>query len=210
MFNLDQAIADWRRPMLAAGIKTPVPLDELECHLREEIEQQMRSGLSAQQAFEVAARGIGGANVLKAEFVKIKGSWGILKHNKSAITNRVLALLWLTGCSWSLSTVCRQFIYSEGTWLGTALSWMSMLAIQIYVVGIIGSICLFCGANLGRSIVRMLALLMAVVCTAQILNFRVPGEWRVWCGVVTVFSLVSIWLLHAPKDPDLNPNTATK
>jgi hypothetical protein len=75
---------------------------------------------------------------------------------------------------------------------------------------IIGSICLFCGAKLGRSVVRMLALLMAVVCTAQILNFRMPGEWRVWCGVVTVFSLVSIWLLHAPRHPDLNPNTATK
>jgi hypothetical protein len=38
--------------MLAAGIRTPVPLDELENHLREDVEQQMRSGLSAQQAFE--------------------------------------------------------------------------------------------------------------------------------------------------------------
>jgi hypothetical protein len=41
MFNLEQAIADWRQQMLAAGIKTPVPLEELENHLREENEQQM-------------------------------------------------------------------------------------------------------------------------------------------------------------------------
>jgi hypothetical protein len=47
MFNLDQAIADWRRQMLAAGIKTPVPLEELEIHLREDVEQQMQSGLRA-------------------------------------------------------------------------------------------------------------------------------------------------------------------
>ena len=32
MFDLEQAIADWRRQMLAAGIKTPVPLEELKSH----------------------------------------------------------------------------------------------------------------------------------------------------------------------------------
>ena len=30
MFDLEQAIAGWRRQMQAAGIKTPVPLEELE------------------------------------------------------------------------------------------------------------------------------------------------------------------------------------
>ena len=38
--------------MLAAGIKTPVPLEELESHLREEIEQQTKLGLSEAEAFE--------------------------------------------------------------------------------------------------------------------------------------------------------------
>ncbi|HEY5041998.1 MAG TPA: hypothetical protein VIK53_08340 [Verrucomicrobiae bacterium] len=52
MFNLEQSIADWRQQMLAAGIETPVPLDELEIHLREEIERQMKSGSDKQQAFE--------------------------------------------------------------------------------------------------------------------------------------------------------------
>lgn len=35
MFDLEQSIAEWRRQMLAAGIKTPVPLEDLEIHLRE-------------------------------------------------------------------------------------------------------------------------------------------------------------------------------
>jgi hypothetical protein len=39
MFELEQAITGWRRQMLAAGIKTPVPLEELEIHLRDEIER---------------------------------------------------------------------------------------------------------------------------------------------------------------------------
>lgn len=70
MFNLDQAISEWRQQMLAAGINTPVPLDELESHLRDDIEQQIRSGVRAQQAFEAAVQRMGQARALKREFKK--------------------------------------------------------------------------------------------------------------------------------------------
>lgn len=70
MFDLDQAIAEWRKQMLAAGIQSPVPLDELEMHLRDEIERQTQSGLSAQLAFESAVQRIGQAKTLKSEFAK--------------------------------------------------------------------------------------------------------------------------------------------
>jgi hypothetical protein len=70
MFDLEQSIAGWRQQMLTAGIKTPVPLEELEIHLREEIEQQMKSGLGVQQAFENAVQKIGQGKLLKNEFQK--------------------------------------------------------------------------------------------------------------------------------------------
>jgi uncharacterized membrane protein YidH (DUF202 family) len=70
MFDLEQSIADWRRQMLAAGIKTPVPLEELESHLRDEIEPQMKSGLNEQKAFEISVQRIGQPKVLKREFKK--------------------------------------------------------------------------------------------------------------------------------------------
>ena len=70
MFDLEQSIVDWRKQMLAAGIKTPAPLKELEIHLREEIVQQMKSGLGEQQAFNSAVQKIGEAPGLKAEFNK--------------------------------------------------------------------------------------------------------------------------------------------
>ena len=73
MFNLEQSIADWRKQMLAAGIKTPVPLEELEIHLREEIGRQMKSGLSESEAFDSAFHKIGQARILKTEFKKIGG-----------------------------------------------------------------------------------------------------------------------------------------
>jgi hypothetical protein len=71
MFDLEPSIAEWRKQMLAAGIQTPVPLEELEIHLREEIEQRIKSGLNEQKAFEIAAGKIGQASPLKKEFKKV-------------------------------------------------------------------------------------------------------------------------------------------
>jgi hypothetical protein len=84
MFNLDNAISEWRRRMLDAGIKTPEVLDELESHLREETERQMRSGLNDRQAFETAVQQIGKAGALEEEFKKIGGVRRLQKRVKRA------------------------------------------------------------------------------------------------------------------------------
>ncbi len=70
MFDLEQSIVEWWQEMLAAGIKMPVPLEELESHLREEIERQVKSGISTQQAFEISIQQIGQPKMLKSEFKK--------------------------------------------------------------------------------------------------------------------------------------------
>lgn len=72
MFDLEKEIADWRRQMLAAGIKTPVPLEELESHLREDLERQMKSGSNEQEAFEVSIQRIGQPQAIKREFKKME------------------------------------------------------------------------------------------------------------------------------------------
>src|SRR5713101_7631934 len=88
MFNLDESISEWRRQMLAAGIKTTLPLKELENHLRDDVEQQMRSGLSAQQAFEAAVQGIGQAALLESEFDKV----GRMKQAQTRAKHAILTL----------------------------------------------------------------------------------------------------------------------
>jgi hypothetical protein len=72
MFNLEQSIADWRRKMTAAGIKTPVPLNELEEHLREDVARQMQLGSAAELAFHKAAEGIGSGKKLAQEFARVR------------------------------------------------------------------------------------------------------------------------------------------
>ena len=70
MFDLEKEILNWRRRMQAGGIKSPVPLDELESHLRDDVERSIKNGMSAQQAFKAAAGRIGQAGTLRSEFQK--------------------------------------------------------------------------------------------------------------------------------------------
>jgi len=85
MFNLEEAISDWRRQMLAAGIKSPTALDELENHVRDDIEQRVRSGLNSGHAFEAAVRQIGRAALLGSEFDKIGGMKALQERLKKAV-----------------------------------------------------------------------------------------------------------------------------
>ena len=41
MFDLDSEISGWRKKLAAQGIKSRLILDELESHLREDIEAQL-------------------------------------------------------------------------------------------------------------------------------------------------------------------------
>ena len=72
MFDLESGIADWRKRMLAAGIQSPATLDELESHLREEIERQLRLGMGDMQAFMAAVQEIGPAHLVQSEFGKVE------------------------------------------------------------------------------------------------------------------------------------------
>jgi hypothetical protein len=74
MRDLDQAVSEWRRQMTAAGVSNPEVLDELESHLREDVEQQMRSGSNVQEAFDTAVERMGQASSLQVEFGKV-GTW---------------------------------------------------------------------------------------------------------------------------------------
>src|SRR5215470_16015959 len=72
MFDLEKAICDWRQKWAAAGIKSSKILRELENHLREDIQIQLRHGTDVQKAFENSVLRLGQASVIKAEFAKTR------------------------------------------------------------------------------------------------------------------------------------------
>jgi hypothetical protein len=113
MFNLEQAITNWRRQLIVSGIKTPVPMDELEGHFREEIERQMQSGLDEQKAFETAVGRIGKANSLKQEFQKISSA------DKAQLRKRAGYFYAGITVFYTLAATCAMFKYnlSINEWL---------------------------------------------------------------------------------------------
>jgi hypothetical protein len=202
MFDLEQSIAEWRRQMLAAGIKTPVPLEELEIHLRDEIERQIKSGLNEQEIFNSAVQKIGQAGLLKTEFKKAGGFIGWLGENKSARINRILGALWLAYCSWILLMIVPSIlasVYAPSFNRATSILSGILVALTggyIYLRGLIGSILLFRGITRDRRMIRLLALLSLTGCFVQ---FNALKTISVLVVANAVFSLVSIWFLRPPK-----------
>jgi len=72
MFDIEQAVSQWRRRMLAAGIKAPATLDELESHLREDIRVFLSAGKAGEEAFRLAVARVGNPKFIRMEFNKVK------------------------------------------------------------------------------------------------------------------------------------------
>src|ERR1700748_2247263 len=71
MFDLNQSIREWRQQMMAGGIKAPVPMEELESHLRDDIERRIQSGMASDRAFQMSVQQLGEACSLKTEFERV-------------------------------------------------------------------------------------------------------------------------------------------
>lgn len=121
MFNLEQAIADWRRQISAEGIKAVGVLDELESHLREEIERQRQSGTGEQEAFRIATQRLGDAGLMRDEFRKIK--------NRSPWREKLMIGICgvFVGFILFLSSVMIVLCYSR--WTDRAIAWAAVGAI---------------------------------------------------------------------------------
>jgi hypothetical protein len=88
MFELERAISEWRREMQCRGIKGAETLDELESHLRDDVEEQVRSGMQIQQAFDAARAGIGQSESLGLEFKKIRSA-ELFRELKNALLSLI-------------------------------------------------------------------------------------------------------------------------
>lgn len=137
MFNLEQAIADWRRQMRAIGFKETAALDELESHLREDVEREVQSGAAQQQAFNAATNRLGQVCALTDEFAKIDETRQAarIRHfilTLAGVPNPILATNMNTSSSnGSLEPAWATYLKSGGFVLPAAFLW---LLIAIYVL----------------------------------------------------------------------------
>jgi hypothetical protein len=71
MHDHDKAIAAWRERLAAAGTCFDADLDELESHLRDDLDALAEVGITGAEAFHVAEQRLGDSSALAAEFAKV-------------------------------------------------------------------------------------------------------------------------------------------
>jgi len=219
MFNLEQAITEWRQRMLAAGIQTPVPLEELESHLREEIEQQVKLGMSEQESFNAGVSHMGEAKVVNAEFARAGGILGGLGHDKTTRINRVLGMIWLVNSFWSGGNALRNFTELPSQPSGKAFVITTAFVFTFIAIdslaGIIGGFLLFRGSTVGRNIIRILAFFQVLISSSPFIQAiwhpnlfptRIYLELIIGGVIYGAFSLATIWLLRTPRKTRLAVN----
>lgn len=74
MFNLENAIHDWKKRVQQVESVTQANIDELEEHLREAIADFVKKGLTEEEAFLVASMRLGDDAALSNEYCKVNGS----------------------------------------------------------------------------------------------------------------------------------------
>lgn len=74
MFDLNEEILKWRSSLAKSDPLDEPAVDELESHLREEVESLASGNLSEEESFWLARRRLGGAGDLAGEFAKINRS----------------------------------------------------------------------------------------------------------------------------------------
>jgi hypothetical protein len=76
MHDLERLIADWRKTALVESRIRDEQVIELESHLRENVDQLVRSGMTEAEAFQRAVAQLGGPPAIASEFQKLdRGTW---------------------------------------------------------------------------------------------------------------------------------------
>ncbi|MBW8034810.1 MAG: hypothetical protein FVQ79_03935 [Planctomycetes bacterium] len=112
MFDLSKEISNWRTKLSQKQTCIDTDLDELESHLKDEMDQLEKKDLSQQEAFLVAAHRLGDTDALADEFAKV---------NKSLLLRKKL-----------FYAVCGIFAFMSATYVATAFSKISLLLATLH------------------------------------------------------------------------------
>jgi hypothetical protein len=187
MFDLNQQIAQWRQSLGQSESIVRSDLDELESHLRDQIDHLALSGLTSEEAFFVACRRIGNMKTLPAEFAKVNGS-SIFRRRLQWMLIGILAYLLVFNLS-HLASFAGVIVangagyhgYMSG-WIGQGAQFLAGLAGLALVIAVLKSpgIARLAGSSegglfLGLIIVVGSLLLITAQFLAQFLMVRFVG-----------------------------------
>ena len=173
MFDLNEQIEKWRTSLMEKQTLGKSDIDELETHLREEIEQLGAAKLSEEEAFSIAAHRLGDTNALAGEFEKVNTSF--IWRNR---------LFWMaSGMLAYLMAKCLAGAVGNGVVLVAR-----MCGLKGYAVGLLGSAA-------GALSFAVILLLTYIVCKTKrkTLNFgRLASDLR---GKITLMTCLIVLLV---------------
>src|SRR6185295_14334309 len=109
--NLEKSVAEWRETLLVAPNVSDEALDELESHLRETVDELVRSGLAEPEAFQRAIKQLGGSPNIASEFQKLdQPTWLPIKLVIGAGVVAVLTFAILSIVSFVFDTRSSRFL----------------------------------------------------------------------------------------------------
>jgi hypothetical protein len=186
VFSLDQAIAEWRQQLRGAGVKEPARLVELENHLREDVERQIKSGTDARAAFEIAAKRIGPATAIGAEFKKVPTTIPRWKRQFMRIYCIAFPIFYLCLGSYALLKPEMSFAERAAGFVAIGLTSLSILGAPYYhrFLPAIADWRFRHGISIGCVVVWM-------ICGSIFVNFILPRLNLTIGQVVVVF----LWLM---------------
>jgi hypothetical protein len=215
MFNLEENISEWRRQMLAAGIGSPAPLEELEGHLREDYEQLLRSGQSTTAAFAAAVSQIGQPEGLQIEFAEVRETVferlmrflhasAIVPHPQPVTNLNMNISNSHNGPRWATYAKARTFIFPAAfLWLFTA----------VFVLPKVNEICQAAGTQVfnfsqapavfrGAAVVGQIMVFLTnhglLICSAAILAFILLERYsQLWARYRRLAVSTGVFLLNA-------------
>lgn len=180
MFDLDMAVASWRKGLRRRSSLSPRELDELEDHLRAhfELELELNAALAPPRAFAIVRADLGEPAVLSREFAKARRpQW-----------KRLLVAAWaLFAVSFVLPAVSEPIFDPSGGLVASVPGWDAFLSALSGMAGSLGllsaytnGLILVAGLWMGRKRLRHLRWAAPMMAAVAALNLV---YWPIWVAI---------------------------
>jgi hypothetical protein len=130
MFDLERQIQQWRQSLTEALGNRPEALEELENHLRDEVQRQMQTGQSPEQAWALALQRLGSPQQLASEFHKLPGRHNVWLPAQLALVTLGALAAWL---GWFM--LYRWWHGQFGALLATHIFAVTLGYTSVFIVG---------------------------------------------------------------------------
>ncbi|MBN2590493.1 MAG: hypothetical protein JXA96_11580 [Sedimentisphaerales bacterium] len=133
MFNLDEKIIKWRDSLRKSKSLETKDIDELEGHLRDEINELSGSKLSEQEVFLIATRRLGQTDILADEYAKVNTGARTINRISFGITV-ILMYMIATYFAKYVAEICIWLVISNGITNYVTLGYIGFSAETLTVI----------------------------------------------------------------------------